>query len=199
MQTLRRYGEYLVTRLSYRNRMLKLRRQRFVFGDGGPAILEDLNIKPAGINHRLDREEHAFFDNHALAGGAEMQNAWRGVKNFPQPVAAIFAHHRITKTLRIGLDRVADIADCGAGAHLFNGRGERYMQRYDPEKLERSTRDPNRATPNWAPAEDEHWTGNLVTGTAPRVYNEPARGWWRLRVISVSGGNLQLDVMGERG
>jgi succinate dehydrogenase/fumarate reductase flavoprotein subunit len=29
----------------------------------------------------------------------------------------------------------------GAGAHLFNGRGERYMARYDPEKMERSTRD----------------------------------------------------------
>src|SRR3954466_5761269 len=29
----------------------------------------------------------------------------------------------------------------GAGAHLFNGRGERYMERYDPERMERSTRD----------------------------------------------------------
>jgi succinate dehydrogenase / fumarate reductase flavoprotein subunit/fumarate reductase flavoprotein subunit len=29
----------------------------------------------------------------------------------------------------------------GAGAHLFNGAGERYMLRYDPEKMERSTRD----------------------------------------------------------
>src|SRR5256885_15209390 len=29
----------------------------------------------------------------------------------------------------------------GAGARLTNGRGERYMQRYDPERLERSTRD----------------------------------------------------------
>ena len=29
----------------------------------------------------------------------------------------------------------------GAGAHLFNGPGERYMERYDPEKKERSTRD----------------------------------------------------------
>jgi succinate dehydrogenase/fumarate reductase flavoprotein subunit len=29
----------------------------------------------------------------------------------------------------------------GAGARLFNGRGERYMERYDPEKKERSTRD----------------------------------------------------------
>jgi len=29
----------------------------------------------------------------------------------------------------------------GAGAHLFNGLGERYMERYDPERKERSTRD----------------------------------------------------------
>ena len=29
----------------------------------------------------------------------------------------------------------------GAGAHLFNGLGERYMEKYDPEKKERSTRD----------------------------------------------------------
>jgi succinate dehydrogenase/fumarate reductase flavoprotein subunit len=29
----------------------------------------------------------------------------------------------------------------GAGAHLFNGCGERYMEKYDPEKKERSTRD----------------------------------------------------------
>jgi succinate dehydrogenase/fumarate reductase flavoprotein subunit len=29
----------------------------------------------------------------------------------------------------------------GAGARLFNGRGERYMERYDPERQERSTRD----------------------------------------------------------
>ena len=29
----------------------------------------------------------------------------------------------------------------GAGARLYNGRGERYMERYDPERKERSTRD----------------------------------------------------------
>jgi succinate dehydrogenase / fumarate reductase flavoprotein subunit/fumarate reductase flavoprotein subunit len=29
----------------------------------------------------------------------------------------------------------------GAGAYLFNGAGERYMARYDPERMERSTRD----------------------------------------------------------
>lgn len=64
--------------------------------------------------------------------------------------------------------------------------------------VERSTRDPLRETANWAPAESEDWSGSLVTGTAPRAYNEPSRGWWRLRVISVSGGVLQLNIMGER-
>jgi len=29
----------------------------------------------------------------------------------------------------------------GVGAHLFNGPGERFMQRYDPARMERSTRD----------------------------------------------------------
>lgn len=29
----------------------------------------------------------------------------------------------------------------GAGAHLLNGLGERFMERYDPQRLERSTRD----------------------------------------------------------
>ncbi len=29
----------------------------------------------------------------------------------------------------------------GTGARLFNGRGERFMERYDPQKLERATRD----------------------------------------------------------
>lgn len=65
--------------------------------------------------------------------------------------------------------------------------------------VERSTRDPLREAPNWAPAEDEQWSGNLAAGTAPRVYNEPVRGWWRLRVISLTGGILQLNMMGERG
>src|SRR5947199_9716941 len=29
----------------------------------------------------------------------------------------------------------------GAGAHLYNALGERYMERYSPDKLERATRD----------------------------------------------------------
>lgn len=64
--------------------------------------------------------------------------------------------------------------------------------------VERSTRDPIRQTPNWAPAEDQIWTGDISAGIPPRVYDEPARGWWRLRVISITGGIVQLNIMGER-
>lgn len=64
--------------------------------------------------------------------------------------------------------------------------------------VERATRDPVRDTANWAPAEDEQWTGNLATGVAPRIYHEPLRGYWRLRIISMSGGNLRLNIMGEQ-
>ncbi len=63
--------------------------------------------------------------------------------------------------------------------------------------VERSTRDPSRETPNWSPAEEGGWAG-AASGVAPRVYDEPARGWWRLRVISVIGGTLQLNIIGER-
>jgi succinate dehydrogenase flavoprotein subunit len=50
------------------------------------------------------------------------------------PTGLLAAESRITGTvLEEGLR--------GAGGRLFNGRNERFMERYDPERLERSTRD----------------------------------------------------------
>ena len=37
----------------------------------------------------------------------------------------------------------------GVGGHLFNGRLERYMEKYDPVRLERSTRDVVSRVPIW--------------------------------------------------
>ncbi len=64
--------------------------------------------------------------------------------------------------------------------------------------VERATRDPNKPNPNWAPAEDEHLTGNLANGVAPRIYEEPAKAWWRFRLISITGGSMTVSLTGEQ-
>ena len=63
--------------------------------------------------------------------------------------------------------------------------------------VERCTRDPG-IDSNWAPAEDYHVTGNLVTGVAPLAYYEPARAYWRLRIISIAGGTMKVSLVGEQ-
>src|SRR2546423_13044107 len=60
VQTGRRYRKDLVAGCGHSDRMLELRRQRTVLGDRGPAVAENLHFVSAGVDHRLDREEHAF-------------------------------------------------------------------------------------------------------------------------------------------
>lgn len=63
--------------------------------------------------------------------------------------------------------------------------------------VERSTEDPA-GTPNWAPAETTPITGDLTAGIAPRRYLEPARAYWRVRFVTVTGGSLKLYMVGGR-
>ena len=46
--------------------MLKLGGKRSVLGDRSPAVRKDLNVETASINHRLNREKHAFLKDFAL-------------------------------------------------------------------------------------------------------------------------------------
>ena len=48
-------------------------------------------------------------------------------------------------------------------------------------QVERSTRDPLKSTPNWAPA-GLSIDGSPYAGIEATRYFEPTRGWWRLRV-----------------
>lgn len=63
--------------------------------------------------------------------------------------------------------------------------------------VEHATRDPGSSEANWAPASDDAFTGDLSAGMAPRPYSEPATGWWRVRITSMSGGNCKVSIIGE--
>ena len=106
----RRSGKDLAAVGGDAKRMLELCRQAAVSGDRGPAVGEDFDVRPAGVDHRLDGEKHALFEPQALAGPAEMQDTGRRVKDLTEPVTAEIADHRKALGLDIGLDRVADIA-----------------------------------------------------------------------------------------
>lgn len=64
--------------------------------------------------------------------------------------------------------------------------------------VEHCTRDPASTEANWAPADDTAFSGDLSAGMAPRPYAEPAVGWWRVRVSSISGGDCKVSIIGEK-
>lgn len=49
--------------------------------------------------------------------------------------------------------------------------------------------------PLWVPA-DVVITGDPATGILPVVYSEPAFGWWRLNVTTITGGYLNATFSG---
>lgn len=63
--------------------------------------------------------------------------------------------------------------------------------------VERATNDPASASANWAPADSNPLSGNASTGIVPVRFDEPVRGWWRLRVTAISGGNLIAYIAGK--
>src|SRR5713101_8417644 len=80
-------GEDLVAGRGDADRVLELRRERAALGDGGPAVAEDLHLPAAGIDHRLDREDHALAHHRALVGRAEIGERGRVVEDAADAVA----------------------------------------------------------------------------------------------------------------
>src|SRR5260370_37246658 len=137
VQAGRRYREDLVAGCGYPDRMLELRRQRAVLGDGSPAVAENFDLVPAGVDHWLDREEHAFAERWSISGPAVMQDRGGVVKDPPDPVTTEVASHRITVALGIALDRVADRAEVDAGSHYGNATHHRLVGDVDqPSRLQ---------------------------------------------------------------
>ena len=65
-------------------------------------------------------------------------------------------------------------------------------------RVERSSQDPAMATANWAPAEDTGISGDLSAGISPRAFLEPAVGWWRLNITTLTGGNCKVSIVGGK-
>lgn len=63
-------------------------------------------------------------------------------------------------------------------------------------QVQRSTRDPGVGA-NWAPA-GAPITGNPAAGIQIRRYMEPTRGWWRVNIISISGGSVGVVLSGQK-
>ena len=93
-------------------------------------------MEAAGIDHRLDGEEHAFAQHRAVARPAEMQHARRLVELPPETVAAEIPHHGKTHRFDIGLDGVADVAEMRARPHRLDAAHQRLMRRpHQPARL----------------------------------------------------------------
>src|SRR5262245_63780676 len=89
----RRQRKNLDAVLSHPNRMLELGRQGPVPRDRGPAIGQDFHVRPAEVDHRLDRENHARLEDDSLAQAADVDDVRLIVKKLAKAVTAEIAYH----------------------------------------------------------------------------------------------------------
>jgi hypothetical protein len=57
-------------------------------------------------------------------------------------------------------------------------------------------RTPSSEPENWGPADDEAIDGDLSTGIAALNFDEPVRGWWRVRITACTG-DVHVSIIGE--
>src|SRR6266851_8884786 len=88
-------------------------------------------MRLAEIDHRLDGEEHAGLELHALAGPADMDDVRLVVEHAPEAMAAEIAHHAHALRLDETLDGVADVAGGGAGLHRGNAAHHGFIRHLD--------------------------------------------------------------------
>ena len=92
METLGREGKNLGTCVGDAKRVFKLRGKGFVFRDRRPAIRQNFHIIFARVQHRLDREDHAFLQDSAFARASVMQDRGVDMKSLARSVTAEIAH-----------------------------------------------------------------------------------------------------------
>lgn len=102
--------------------MFKLGRKGAVACYGSPAIREHFGTPVlAGVDHRLDGEEHASLQRKASAGAAIMHNRRRTMENPAKPMATELTHNAEAHRLNMGLNGMPDIAKASTGLYQLNG------------------------------------------------------------------------------
>src|SRR5574337_1271280 len=123
-----RQRQHFVAGLRDQHRVLPLRGQRMVLGHDGPAVAELLDLAPAQVDHRPDREGHAGLELFERAGPAVVQYLRLFVEHAADAVAAELAHHREAVAFGELLDRPADVAEPRTRAHQHDAVPHRLVR-----------------------------------------------------------------------
>src|SRR5262245_32501115 len=145
--------QHLDAVVGHEHGVLELRRERAVDGDRGPAVVEDLGLPVAEVDHRLDREGHARQQRLAGAGLAVVEDRGRGVEDPADAVAGDLAHHLVALRLGEALDGVSDVARPRARLHDTDPEPERAPRvGHEAARLRRGVADPEGARAVAVPA-----------------------------------------------
>ena len=96
--------------LRNQDRVFKMGRRRAVGRAHRPAVLEQANIRPAHVDHRLNRQRHAGFQFRTASAPAVIGNLRFFVQFAPNPVANKLAHDREMILRRLIFDLRANVA-----------------------------------------------------------------------------------------
>jgi hypothetical protein len=122
--------------------MFELGRQRAVASDRGPPVIEQLHVRAADVDHRLDGEEHSRLEFGTGAGPAGVNDLRAVVKQAPEPMAAEVANDAVAMLFRMALDGVGDIAHSVSGLRLLYPEHQAFVGDIDqPPRLERNVAD----------------------------------------------------------
>jgi hypothetical protein len=132
----------------------------------------------AGIDHRLDREEHAGAQFRPGAGAADMDDLRRIVEHPADAVPAEIADHAVAVLLGKALDRMADVTQPVAGLRLRNAQHHRLVRHlHQPARLDRHLADQEHAAGIAVPAVQQRRhvdIDNIAVLQRPRAGNAVA-------------------------
>lgn len=107
----RRYRQNFVSGFSDENRMFPLGGKTSVFGYSRPAVRKNAKFFSSGVDHRLDREDHAGLHDSAGAELAVMADLRIFVETDSDPVTAEFTNDAAALRFDKMLNCIADISE----------------------------------------------------------------------------------------